>query len=148
MRQKNHVRPSVCPEKQRVLSRSFSTDHISSIRGKYSTSDSARFWKNQPLRRWEVFFKVPKKSTFLSKMSANCRWKLQKERFLSKMSAKCRWFHMEDRPGYSRIWWVLWHFSMWRGWRQRLAQTCFCLIHAKAPKGVTLPCGFNLVKDF
>ena len=44
MRQKKSVRPCVCPEKQRVLSRSFSTGHTLSFRGKYSTSGSARFW--------------------------------------------------------------------------------------------------------
>ena len=44
-RQKNHVRVCVRPEKQRVLSRSFSTCDIFSFRGKGSMSDSARFAK-------------------------------------------------------------------------------------------------------
>ena len=43
----------VRPEKQWVLSRSFSTDHIFSFRGKGSTSDSPRCCKNRRLRRWE-----------------------------------------------------------------------------------------------
>ena len=40
-----------CPEKQRVLSRSFSTGDIFSFRGKGSMSDSAGFRENPKLLR-------------------------------------------------------------------------------------------------
>ena len=134
MRQKKSVRPCVCAENSEFYRGALARVTFPVSEVNIACRNFVDFAKINHCEGGSLFKKVPKKDTFWRKMSANCRWW---------NSIKLPWKYLLGRPesgGFCGT------FRYDVDGVRRLAQTCFWLIHAKAPKGATLPCGFNLVR--